>query len=248
VTVRVLVLGGTGEARRLAALLAADATVAVTYSLAGRVGQPLLPVGRSRIGGFGGPDGLTAWLRTERIDAVIDSTHPFAATITASAVTATARLGVPLVVLRRPGWQAAPGDVWHWVDTLPEAAAVLPTLGERALLTTGRQDIAAFTGVDRVWFLARSVEPPEPPLPANLQVVLDRGPFTLDGELALLREHRIDVVVTKDSGGPATSAKLTAAGHLGLPVLLVHRPPLPPGVPAVSTEAQAADWLASLRL
>lgn len=242
---RVLLLGGTGEARRLAALLHAHPSVDLTYSLAGRVRDPLVPAGRVRVGGFGGVAGLTNWLRAQRVDAVVDATHPFAATMTATAVQAAGRLGLPCVVLRRPGWQPQPGDDWHWADTLPEAAAALPALGPRAFLTTGRQDIAAFSGLDTVWFLARSVDPPEPPLPANLQVVLDRGPFTLDGELVLLREHRIDVVVTKDSGGTATSAKLAAARTLGLPVLLVRRPPLP-DVPVVTTEADALNWLVAL--
>jgi precorrin-6A/cobalt-precorrin-6A reductase len=245
-TVRVLLLGGTTEARNLASLLTADPAVEVITALAGRVRTPLLPPGEVRIGGFGGPDGLTDWLRAEHVDAVIDATHPFAATITANAVMATGRIGIPILVLRRPGWHPEPADHWHWADSLTDAAARLPALGRRVFLTTGRTDIAPFTASADLWFLLRSIDPPDPPLPANLTVLLARGPFTVDGETTLLREHRIDVLVTKDSGGEATAAKLHAARQLGLPVVLVRRPALP-DTPVVSTEHDAIDWLAALR-
>ncbi|HEX4704150.1 MAG TPA: cobalt-precorrin-6A reductase [Pseudonocardiaceae bacterium] len=244
-TVRVLLLGGTAEARRLADLLAADPTVEVITSLAGRVRTPLLPPNEVRIGGFGGPDGLTNWLYTERIDAVIDATHPFATTITANAIAATSRLSLPVLVLRRPGWHAEQGDNWHWADTLPDAAARLPALGRRVFLTTGRTDIAPFTALADLWFLLRCVDPPDPPPPTSVTVVLARGPFTIDGETALLREHRVDVLVTKDSGGDQTAAKLVAARQLGLPVVLVRRPALP-DTPVVPTERDAIDWLATI--
>ncbi|GAA3346404.1 cobalt-precorrin-6A reductase [Amorphoplanes nipponensis] len=211
-------------------------------SLAGRTTSPLLPPGEVRIGGFGGVDGLVRFLQEREIDAVVDATHPFAATMTGHAVAASARAGVPLVVLRRPGWASRPGDVWHRVSGLGAAAALLPALGERVFLTTGRQSIGAFAGVDACWFLSRSVEPPAPPVPGRLEVLLDRGPFTLDGERALLAGHRIDVLVTKDSGGG--TAKLDAARERGLPVVLVDRPPLPPGVATAPTVAAALDWLA----
>jgi precorrin-6A/cobalt-precorrin-6A reductase len=242
-TVRVLLLGGTGEARVLAALLADDPSVEVVSSLAGRVRTPLLPAGNVRIGGFGGPAGLTAWLRAERIDAVVDATHPFAATITANAAEATRALGVPFVVLRRPGWQAGPGDDWHWVDTFADASSLLPGLGGRVFLAIGRGGVEAFAGRDDLWFLLRGVDPPDEPLPAHRAVVLGRGPFDVPGERALLREHGIEVVVTRDSGGDRTSAKLTAARELRLPVVLVRRPPLP-DVPVVTTERDAVACLA----
>jgi precorrin-6A/cobalt-precorrin-6A reductase len=231
----ILILGGTGEARRLAAWLPGE----VVSSLAGRVTDPRLPEGEVRIGGFGGVDGLAEWLRANDITAVIDATHPFAAGITANAVAATARVGVPLLVLRRPGWTPEPGDDWRWVDSLAEAAAALP--GDRVLLTTGRQDIGVFAGCPQ-HFVARSVEPPEPPLPQRLHVLLDRGPFTVDGEVALMREHAIDVLVTKDSGGDQTSAKLVAARRLGIPVVVVRRPPAP-AAPTVDTVDAAVDWV-----
>jgi precorrin-6A/cobalt-precorrin-6A reductase len=240
---KVLLLGGTGEARRLAELVADWPGLTVVTSLAGRTGTPRLPPGAVRIGGFGGAAGLAQWLRTHEVTEVVDATHPFAARISASAVTASQQVGVPLLVLRRPAWQAEPDDDWHRVPSLDAAARALAGLGERVFLSTGRQGLASFAGLDRHWFLARCVEPPEPPTPARLAVLLDRGPFSLPGELDLLRGHRIDVLVSKDSGGPATAAKLVAARTLGLPVVLVDRPPT--GTAAtVSTVEAAADWLA----
>ncbi|MFD0401036.1 cobalt-precorrin-6A reductase [Kitasatospora sp. NPDC127121] len=246
-TRHVLILGGTTEGRALAAALVELPSLRVTSSLAGRVAQPRLPAGEVRIGGFGGPDGLADWLRGERVDAVIDATHPFAAGMSRNAALAAAAADVPLLALRRPGWAPVPGDRWHHAPSLAAAAELLPGLGRRVFLTTGRQGIAAFAHLDHLHFLARSVDPPEPPLPSTLEVLLDRGPFTLDGERALLREHRIDVVVTKDSGGAATAPKLTAARELGLPVVVVERPPLPDGVPAAPDVPGAVRWLQHLR-
>ena len=239
-TGRVLVLGGTGEARRLATALAGEG-VDVLSSLAGRVADPLLPPGEVRIGGFGGAAGLTAWLQTHPVRAVVDATHPFAATMTASAAAAAELTGIPLVRLQRPGWTAAPGDDWRWVDSLEEAAAAVAGFGS-VFLTTGRKSLGAFAGLT-ARCLVRSVDPPEPPLPERTEVVLARGPFTVEEELALLRERAVEVVVTKDSGGAMTVAKLTAARILGLPVVLVRRPPAPEGVPVVTTVEDALDWL-----
>lgn len=228
----VLVLGGTGEARRLAGALVGEPGVHVVSSLAGRVREPALPPGEVRIGGFGGPDALAAWLVARHAVAVVDATHPFAARMSAHAAAAGGAAGVPLVVLRRPGWTPGPGDAWTVVDSLADAARRLPELGERAFLTTGRGGLAAFAASE-LWFLVRSVDPPEPPAPRRMHVVLGRGPFTVDDERALLRAHAIDVLVTKDSGGPA--AKLEAARAEGVPVLVVARPPVPPGVDVVDT-------------
>jgi len=238
----VLVLGGTGEARRLAAALVAEG-VDVLSSLAGRVADPVLPAGEVRVGGFGGADGLAAWLRTHPVRAVVDATHPFAATMSASAAAAAERTGIPLLRLQRPGWTAEPGDDWRWVDSLEEAAAAVAGFGS-VFLTTGRKSLGAFAGLT-ARCLVRSVDPPEPPLPEWTAVVLARGPFTVDEELALMREHGVEVVVTKDSGGGMTSAKLTAARILGLPVVLVRRPPAPEGVPHVGTVEEALAWLRS---
>ncbi|MDN5916201.1 MAG: cobalt-precorrin-6A reductase [Pseudonocardia sp.] len=235
-----LVLGGTTEGRAVAAALDGRPDLRVVSSLAGRVGNPALPSGEVRVGGFGGASGLAGWLRDEHVDVVIDATHPFAAGMTANAAAACADTGVELVVLRRPGWSAGPGDHWHRVASAAGAAALAPVLGRRVFLTTGRGDLAAFAPVEAA-FLIRSVDPPDPPLPLEHRVLLDRGPFTLDGELAVMREFAAEVLVTKDSGGAATEAKLTAARMLGVPVVMIDRPPLPDGiVPAASVDDAVA--------
>ena len=228
----VLVLGGTGEARRLAGALVREPGVHVVSSLAGRVREPALPPGEVRIGGFGGAEALAEWIVARGAVTVVDATHPFAARMSAHAAAATAAAGVPLVVLLRPGWTPGPGDAWTVVGSLAEAVHRLPDLGERVFLTIGRGGLAAFAASDR-WFLVRSVDPPDPPAPRRMHVVLGRGPFTVDDERALLRNHAIDVLVTKDSGGPA--AKLQAARAEGVPVLVVARPPAPPGADVVDT-------------
>jgi precorrin-6A/cobalt-precorrin-6A reductase len=236
----ILVLGGTAEARALAAALDA-AGVAVTSSLAGRVANPRLPAGAVRIGGFGGPDALARWLTEHGVAAVVDATHPFAERISASAARAAPAAGVPLLRLERPSWSERPGDRWTWVSDLDEAAAAVPRLGRRVLLTTGRQGLAAFAAVDETWFLVRCVDPPGPPLPACHEVLLDRGPYTVEGERALVERHAIDLVVTKDSGGTHTEAKLDVARERGLPVIVVRRPPRPDVPTATSVEA-ALTW------
>ncbi|GAB3275438.1 cobalt-precorrin-6A reductase [Parasphingorhabdus pacifica] len=241
---RVLILGGTGEAREVADRLADRSGIEVTSSLAGRVRHPKLPAGEVRVGGFGGADGLAEWLRREQVSAVVDATHPFARTITDNAVLATERAGVPVMVLRRPAWHPGPGDDWRPVPSLEAAAELLPDVGERIFLTTGRQGLSCFAELD-LWFLVRTVDPPEPPLPGRTTTLLARGPFTERDELELLREHRIDAVVTKNSGGTMTTAKLTAARELGLPVVVVQRPPLP-AVPTAETADDAVAWLHSV--
>ncbi|MGH3612789.1 MAG: cobalt-precorrin-6A reductase [Pseudonocardia sp.] len=243
---RVLVLGGTAEARHLAATLVDEPGLHAVSSLAGQVRAPALPPGEVRVGGFGGAEALAEWLREHDVAAVVDATHPFATRMTAHAVTATATTGVPLLVLRRPGWTAEPGDDWTSVGSLSAAAALLPGMGERIFLTTGRTGLAAFAELD-LWFLVRSVDPPEPPAPRRMRVLLDRGPFTVDGERALLREHRIDVLVTKDSGGPMTAAKLFAARQEGVPVIVQARPPVPAGVCSVETVDDAVTWVRAQR-
>jgi precorrin-6A/cobalt-precorrin-6A reductase len=237
---KVLLLGGTGEARRLAEELAAEYDV--VSSLAGRTGEARLPIGEVRQGGFGGVEGLTAWLVEHRIEAVVDATHPFAATMTAHAIAACTALDLPLLVLRRPGWREQPGDTWHWVADAPAAATLLRTLGRRVFLTIGRQGLADFAETG-LWTLARCVDPPDP-VPTWCELLLDRGPYELSAELELLRTRQIDVLVTKNSGGEMTAAKLTAARELGIPVVLIERPPLPPGVAVVQTAGEVHTWLA----
>ncbi|WP_219825776.1 cobalt-precorrin-6A reductase [Nonomuraea typhae] len=254
----VLILGGTAEARALAAELVPLGRRVVS-SLAGRVTNPRLPVGEVREGGFGGSAGLAAWMLSEGVDTLVDATHPFAERMSAAAAEASARTGIPLLMLRRPGWHEGPGDHWHRVPTLQAAATTLtrpqPTTavgsrepergkaGMRVFLTTGRRSLPVFAGLSGVWILARSVDPPEPPVPGNVRVLLDRGPYTVEGERALLREHRIGVLVTKDSGGPMTTAKLVAARELGVPVVMVDRPQPPPGVRLAESVGEAVAWV-----
>ena len=238
---RTLILGGTGEARELAASLVARGAD-VTSSLAGRVRDPRLPAGSVRVGGFGGADGLAAYLRAKGVTRVIDATHPFAAGITANAAAACAAAGVPLLVLRRPAWGADPS--WETVPDIRAAAlAVSRWPGEAVFLTTGRRDLAVFAADDRHQFLVRTVDPPDGPVPPRMTLILDRGPYTVPSESALIRDHRIGLLVTKNSGGPMTAAKLTAARDLGVRVLMVARPPLPPGAAAVDTVPEALRWL-----
>ncbi len=238
----VLVLGGTSDARQLAALLDGADPVRVVSSLAGRTKAPVLPAGESRIGGFGGVEGLTAWLRDNRAAAVVDATHPFAARISANAVAGAKAAGVPLLRLQRPGWTARDGDDWRRVASAREAADALPGIGRRVFLTTGRMETAPYARLDDLWFLLRSVEAPDGDVPRNLELVLDRGPFALDDEVALMRRHRIDVVVTKDSGGTQTAAKLDAARELGLPVVMISRPATA-ARECVASASEAAEWV-----
>ncbi|MDQ0765864.1 cobalt-precorrin-6A reductase [Streptomyces canus] len=239
----ILILGGTTEARELAAVLTARPGIRVTTSLAGRVTRPGAVAGEVRIGGFGGAAGLADWMREQHVDALIDATHPFARAITAHAARAAEATGVPSVVLRRPSWRPGPGDRWHPVDSLDAAAALLPSLGRRVFLTTGRMELAVFAHLSELHFVVRSVELPEPPMPPHTEVLLSRGPFTVADESTLLYDHCIDVLVTKDSGGAATSAKLTAARELALPVVVVRRPALPDGVTSVPDVAGVQRWL-----
>ncbi|OBI22780.1 cobalt-precorrin-6A reductase [Mycobacterium sp. E2497] len=239
---RVLLLGGTAEGRALAKTL--HPRVDVVSSLAGRVPDPALPVGPVRVGGFGGVEGLRRWLREEGIDAVIDATHPFAATMTAHAAQACGELEIPHLVLARPAWE--PGDAIVVESNTTAAETVAKERFSRVFLTTGRSGTRVFAD-SNAWFLIRAVTEPDPAsLPRRHQLVLSRGPYDYDGEVALLREHRIDALVTKNSGGNLTRAKLNAAAALGIPVVMVARPPLPAGVNVVGSVEQAAEWLTGL--
>ena len=241
-SLRILILGGTGEAVELAARLASRADVEVISSLAGRVTNPGLPEGEVRIGGFGGSEGLRAFLLERRVDAVVDATHPFAAAISRNAFDAATAARVPLLGLERPAWEPQDGDRWYCVGDAAEAAQVAPRLGSRIFLTLGRQTLAPFAPCADAWFLIRAIEQPAGPLPARHEMLLARGPFRLDDELALLRERAIDVVVSKNRGGAATSAKIDAARELGLPVVLVSRPARP-AAPTVESVAAVLTWI-----
>lgn len=241
---RLLILGGTAEAAALAAALASrfGEDLDVTTSLAGRLAtRPHLP-GGLRVGGFGGAAGLAQYLSAEAIDLLIDATHPFAARISRHAAEACAAKAVPRLMLVRPPWQPADGDRWIEVADAANAAQRLPGLGRSAFLTTGAGEIPAFAGLSGVRFLVRLFASATGPLPlANYEVIVERPPFTVEGETHALRRHCIEVLVTKNSGGGATEAKLTAARALGLPVLIIRRPPLPEGE-RVAGVADAIAW------
>ncbi|MDO5626858.1 MAG: cobalt-precorrin-6A reductase [Mobilicoccus sp.] len=243
-TIRVLLLGGTSEGRAIARDLAAMPGVELTSSLAGRVSTPEDLPGAVRVGGFGGVNGLMAHLFAQRVQLVIDATHPFAAEMTHNAAKACEIVGVPLVRVDRPAWKARPGDVWHEVDTVPEAAELADRIGTRLFVTTGRQEANAFAGV-RAWCLLRSIEPPEPPLPVRHEILLGKGPFLVPEESALMIDRRIDCLVTKNSGGGSTVAKMWAARELGIPVVVVRRPPLPRGLACVPDPESAIDWVSA---
>ena len=239
---RVLILAGTPEAGALAAACAGRGDLEVISSLAGRTRSPHTPPGEVRVGGFGGAAGLARFLEERRIDRLVDASHPFAAQIGRHAEVACRAAGVPRLRLLRPPWSRQEGDRWLEVADLAEAARRLPGLGRRAFLTVGHKGLDAFAGLDGVWFLIRTIEPPPDAPLAHARWLQARGPFALEAELALLRAHAIDVLVVKASGGEATYAKLAAARALGLPVLMLRRPPPPPG-PVVATVADALAWL-----
>ncbi len=238
----VLILGGTSEARDLATRLAARPGLRVVSSLAGRVRDPALPAGEVRVGGFGGAEGLAAWLTEQQISVVIDATHPFAEGISANAASACGQTGVSLLRVVRPPWRPRDGDAWHEARSLAEAARLLPGLGSRVFLTTGRQGLAAFAPLRHTWFLIRCVDPPSGPMPPLHEVILARGPYDAAAELELMRRRGIDVLVTKNSGGELTAGKLAAARDLGIAIVMIRRPELAEA-PECSCVADAESWL-----
>ena len=242
---RVLILGGTTEASMLARMLAGDCRFCATLSLAGVTDAPIRPPIKLRIGGFGGALGLAQHLRSAEIDAVVDATHPFAAQISANAAAAADGLGVPRLVVCRPAWQPRAGDLWTPVADMRAAAAAVGSGRRRVLLTIGRKDLAAFAGRSRHHYVVRCIDPPGDAAPRGAHIITARGPFELADELALLREHRIEVIVTKNSGGSATYAKLSAANQLGLEVVMIERP-LPPRGETVADAMAACQWLERL--
>jgi len=243
---RLLILGGTAEAAELAARLAGDDRLETVTSLAGLTRMPTANAGRVRRGGFGGPDGLAAFLKEERYDALIDATHPFASRIAAHAAEAAEMAGVPRAKLLRPAFERDPADRFIPVPNMPAAAAALPQ-GARVFLAAGRREIAAFAGRPDLWCLVRMIEPPAPgeAMPRG-ELILGRPPADPEAEIALLRKHQIGWIVSKDSGGQA-AAKIVAARRLGLPVVLVERPPPPDGPTLPSVDA-VIDWIEAIVL
>lgn len=244
-TLRLLILGGTSEGRELAAALDGEDGLHVVSSLAGAVPRPRLPVGEVRIGGFGGVDGLRRELAG--FDVVVDATHPFAQGMTRNAAEACATplpdgRRIPLLRLARPGWPVEPG--WHAVTNHDEAATVAAGLGRRVFITVGRNELARYLSALRGHHVvARMVQAPELELPVGWQILTVRGPFTADDERALMRQHRTEVLVTKNSGGEQTRAKMLVARELGVECVVVDRPPAPPGVPSVPDVEAAAAWV-----
>jgi precorrin-6A/cobalt-precorrin-6A reductase len=240
---RVLILGGTGDATKLVTQVSALPGIEVITSLAGRVRQPVTPAGKVRIGGFGGTDGLVNYVREQQIDLLIDATHPFAAQMSRHAADAALTCGVPHLMLVRPPWKPVVGDRWLSVENIAAAVEILPEVGRRVFLTIGRQELAAFASLQDLWFLMRMIDPPrsDTPVPPGT-LLLARGPFALEDERQLLQTYAIEAIVSKNSGGDATYAKIRAARELGLPVVMIERLPLPGGEQVADVE-QAMSWL-----
>jgi precorrin-6A/cobalt-precorrin-6A reductase len=240
---RILILGGTTEARELGRELADRDDLEVTLSLAGRTASPLAQAVPVRCGGFGGIAGLAKYMRDHEIRAIIDATHPFAATMSAHALSAAAQTKTPLIALCRPAWHSVAGDRWTEVENVNEAVAALGIMPRQVFLALGRQELAPFASAPQHRYLIRSVDPVEPPLAVpSAQYILARGPFQEDNERALILAHEIDVVVAKNSGGVATYGKIAAARALGIPVILVQRPPAT-AAPQVASVGEAVAWL-----
>ncbi|MTD13076.1 cobalt-precorrin-6A reductase [Nakamurella sp. YIM 132087] len=237
----VLIIGGTAEARGLAAVLV-QTGIPVLSSLAGRVRDPALPAGEVRIGGFGGPDGLREFLRQRRFRALVDATHPFATRMSAHVAAVAPEL--PTLRLARPGWADHPDAAgWTWVDGPASAVQAIRATDGPLLLTTGRQTLDHYRVLTDRTVLVRVVEPPEQPLPSGWSLIRDRGPYRVEAETSLLRDHGIRVLVSKDSGGSYTAPKLDAARDLGIRVVMLTRPAAPATVLSTDSVDGALAWL-----
>jgi precorrin-6A/cobalt-precorrin-6A reductase len=243
---RILILGGTTEAAALAAELSIIPSLSVISSLAGRTRQPLELMGSVRSGGFGGSLGLATYLRAQHIDALIDATHPFAEQISWNAAEAAQETGIDYLRLERPAWVREKGDRWIEVETVEAAAQAIPSAVKRVFLTIGKQQLAPFAGLSHLWFLMRSIDPPDAGLPLpNGKLLLSRGPFSLEQEQQILQDYQIDAIVSKNSGGDATYAKVVAARALQIPVIMVQRPVMPPGSMVTNVEGAIA-WVCEI--
>lgn len=237
---RVLILGGTADANRLAAEVAKNERLDAILSYAGRTEYPTPPPIGWRVGGFGGVEGLIAYLQAENIARVVDATHPFAAQISTNAITACAAADVPLLALERAPWPNISGDRWTEIDDIAAAPEALGTAPRRVFLGIGRQHLGVFAAHPQHHYLVRLVDPPRAALPVSAaEVIVARGPFALAGDRAMLEKHRIETVVARNAGGEAAYAKIEAARALGLPVVMVRRPP----IPARQTVERVADVL-----
>lgn len=240
---KILILGGTGDAVKLAAQLATISNIEVISSLAGRTKKPAALIGQVRIGGFGGVEGLAQYLKENSIDFLIDATHPCAGQITNNGAIASRLVNIPHLMLVRPQWERITGDNWIEVETVEAAAKAIPESVKRAFITSGRQQLEPFAQRSQIypetWYLVRSIDLPDLELP-NSKVLLDRGPFSLEQERKLLQEYQIEVIVSKNSGGNATYAKIIAARELGIPIVMVQRPAIPEGNKVTSIEAAIA--------
>ncbi|MAY48170.1 MAG: cobalt-precorrin-6A reductase [Rhodobacteraceae bacterium] len=237
-----LILGGTSDATALVHAVAASG-LAATLSLAGRVAHPVPSPIPQRTGGFGGPEGLAAYLRDHQITHLIDATHPCAARMSRNAIAASELTGVPLIALPRPPWRAEPRDHWIHVHDMAAAAQALSGPAQRVFLAIGRQQIDVFATQPQHHYVLRLVDPPSAPLPLpDAQAIIARGPFAEADDLKLLRDHAIDCVVSKNSGGSGAYAKIAAARHLGLPVIMIDRPELPKRLECGLVE-DVLDWV-----
>jgi len=238
-----LILGGTIEATALANALG-EAGIDGTFSYAGRVERPRRQPLPTRTGGFGGADGLARWLRDNAITHVVDATHPFAAQMSGNAVAACAETGTPLIALTRPPWQPEDGDTWQNVPDIDAAADAVTANPRRVMLAIGRMHLESFARAPANFYLLRLVDPPDGPLPFDdYAIELSRGPFTVENDMALMRAHRIELIVSKNAGGTGARAKLDAARQLGLPVVMIDRPALPERREAHTVDA-VLGWLA----
>lgn len=242
-----LLLGGTFDAHVLSTQLH-DSGIPATYSYAGATLTRRTPALPTRVGGFGGVDGLMHYLQEHRISHVIDATHPFAAQMSRHAIAACGALGIPLLSMERPAWQARIDDQWTHVADMDAAASALPTSSHSIFLAIGRKQLAAFASQAASHrFVLRVIDEPETPLlPGDHDLIVARGPFALEDELALLRQHAVECIVSKNAGGPDTYAKIAAARQLRIPVIMVDRPSLPLRTQCETPE-QAMHWLRHTR-
>jgi precorrin-6A/cobalt-precorrin-6A reductase len=240
---RVLILGGIGDAVELAIKIANIPGIEVITSLAGRTREPANLPGNVRTGGFGGVRGLTNYLREMQIDILIDATHPFANQISENAAAATQEVGIPRLMVIRPPWEKLEDDDWLEVEDNLAAATALANRAKRVFLTIGRQEIGTFAHLQDIWFLMRMIDPPNTDVivPPGL-ILCDRGPFNLENEQEILLKYNIDTIVSKNSGGNATYPKIIAARKLGIKVVMVNRPPVPPGKQVADVDS-ACKWL-----